>query len=741
MRLLAFLLAAVVPAAAAELRFRTQEIQRDFGVVYAVLTADVNKDGKLDIVALNPTQLVWYQNPGWEKHVILDGKTRKDNVCMAAHDIDRDGKLDFAVGADWQPTNTAAGGSLQWTDQKGNVVPLGEEPTLHRIRFGDVDGDGEKELVVVPLHGRGTKGPGWDGAGARILVLYPPRNPAKEPWRTEVADSSLHIVHNFILTDFDGAKGDEIIAASRDGLFVIQKTAGAWSKRQLGEGAPGEIKMGMVNGLQRAIATVEPWHGNGVVIYEEPAPKMDPQAAPPLRGPKKWDGKMWPRQFIEERLAQAHALGWGDMDGDGADELAVGWRDKNFGVAVYGRSQAGKWSRMALVDDGGMATEDLEVADLNGDGLADIIGVGRKTANVRIYWNETKPAWRFHEVTRGFANHTAIAADFTGDGKKDIIVNDQTNKKTILYVAPSWKPVVLHEGNWAIHSEAFDVDGDGDIDWIGGQYSPGLIYWLERPKNPLRDKWKYHVVDSTERGGVNGVHGLMAGDIDGDGKPDLVGNSGQPTGTFPNSIAWFKPPKWERTVFAMKDAPGLSHYMGIGDVNGDKRADIAVGAKIGADGNYFAWWEAPADPRQAGWKKHLIADKQPGATNIAIFDVNGDGKNDFFATRGHGFGVVWFEAPGWTAHEVDSELGGPHDLAVGDIDGDGDTDAVTCAKDSHIVAWFENDGKGRFTRHDIWYGNAAYDIRLVDLDSDGDLDVLVAGQNTQNVIWMENRRK
>ncbi|MBM3765113.1 MAG: VCBS repeat-containing protein [Acidobacteria bacterium] len=744
---IAVLLAAALPLAA-QLSFRTQEIQKDFGVVYAVITADVNKDGKPDIVAINPTQLVWYQNPTWEKHVILDGKTKKDNVCVAAHDIDRDGKLDFAVGADWQPTNTAGGGSLQWTDQAGNVVPLGDEPTLHRIRFGDVDGDGSKELIVVPLHGRGNKAPNWEGDGARILVLYPPANPAKDKWRTEVADASLHIVHNFIVTDFDGEKGEEIIAASRDGLFVIKKQGGTWSKQQLGEGSPGEIKLGMINGLQRAIATVEPWHGNGLVIYEEPAPKMDPQGAPPKRGPQPWNGKMWPRQFIEERLAQAHALGWGDFDGDGADDLAAGWRDRNFGVAIYQRDRQGKWARTQLVDDGGMATEDLAIDDFNGDGLADIVAVGRKTANVRICWNETKRKWKFHEVTKGFTNHTAIAADFTGDGKKDIIVNDQTNKRTILYTAPDWKQRVLHEGAWAIHSEAFDIDGDGDIDWIGGQYSPGLIFWLERPKDPLRDAWKYHLIDSHETGGVNGVHGLLIGDIDRDGKPDLIGNSGQPTGAFPNSIAWFKAPRnvrnakqWERTLFADKDAPGLSHYMGFGDVNGDGRPDLAGAAKTGKDGNWFAWWEAPANPRQSGWKKHLLSANEPGATNISIADLNGDGKNEFFATRGHGFGAVWFEAPNWTRHEIDTELGGPHDLALGDIDGDGDIDAVTCGKDSHIVAIFENDGRGNFTRRDIWHGNAAYDIRLTDMDNDGDLDVLVAGQNTQNVFWLENKRK
>lgn len=730
-----------------QIRFRAQEIQKDFGVVYAVLTADVNNDGKPDIVAINPTELVWYQNPTWDKHVIMSAKTKKDNVCVAAHDVDGDGRLDFALGADWQPTNTSGGGSLQWVDSKGNVYPLGEEPTAHRMRWGDVDGDGDKELVVAPLHGRGNKGPEWEGAGARILVMHPSKDPAREAWKTEVADDSLHIVHNLIVTDFDGEKGDEIIAASRDGLYVIKKSGGVWSKKLLGEGKPGEVKMGKINGLQRAIATVEPWHGNGVVIYEEPAPAMNPQAAPPKIGPKAWDGKPWPRRVIEEQLAGAHALGFGDFDGDGGEELAVGWREKNFGIAVYGRSRTGVWARSATVDDGGMATEDLTVEDLNGDGLAEIIGVGRKTANIKIYWNETKRAWKPHVVAKGFPVHTAIAADFTGDGKKDIIANNQRDKKTILYVAPDWKPVVIDEGHWAIHSEVFDVDGDGDLDWIGADYQPGYIWWLERPRNPLTDEWVHHHIDSHAAGGVNGVHGLLIGDIDRDGKPDLIGNSAQPVGAFPSSLAWFKvPPKpreakgWIRTLFADKDAPGLSHYLGFGDVNGDGRPDLASAAKVGEDGNWFAWWEAPANPRQNGWKKHLIAANQPGATNIAIVDVNGDGKKDFLATRGHGFGVVWYEAPDWRPHEMDSELGGPHDLAVGDIDGDGYIDAVTCAKDSQVVAWFENDGKGNFTRHDIWYGNAAYDIRLVDMDGDGDLDVLVAGQNTENVIWFENRR-
>ena len=132
----------------AELRFRAQEIQKDFGVVYAVTTADINGDGKPDIVAINPTQVVWYENPTWDKHVILDGVSKKDNVALAVYDVDGDGQADVALGADWQPTNTNGGGSLQWLGRKNGAwkfTPLGQEPTLHRIRFGDVDGDGKKE--------------------------------------------------------------------------------------------------------------------------------------------------------------------------------------------------------------------------------------------------------------------------------------------------------------------------------------------------------------------------------------------------------------------------------------------------------------------------------------------------------------------------------------------------------------------------------------------------------------------
>lgn len=122
-------------------------------------------------------------------------------------------------------------------------------------------------------------------------------------------------------------------------------------------------------------------------------------------------------------------------------------------------------------------------------------------------------------------------------------------------------------------------------------------------------------------------------------------------------------------------------------------------------------------------------------------DVNRDGKTDFVASRGHGFGVVWFEAPSWAEHVIDAVVGGPHSLGVADIDDDGDPDVVTCGKNSRQVIWYSNDGRGNFTQHLIWDGQSAYDLRLIDMDGDGDLDVLLAGEQSNNVVWFENPLK
>lgn len=377
--------------------FRTQEIETTFKVGYAVIAVDINGDGKKDIVVVDADRIVWYENPTWKRRVIIQGQTKPDNVCIAAADIDGDGQIDLAVGADWKPFNTKAGGTLQWLkrgktlDEPWTLYPIDEEPTVHRIRFADVLGEGKPQLINVPLMGResSAKNNWTDGKPVRIIAYKIPKDPTKDRWEQVVLDESLHVIHNFIPVPAADGKRSDVLIASYEGVSLITKSGDKFTTKHLGEGnqanpkanrGASEIKQGKLKNGKKYIATIEPWHGNQVVVYTEPADAT----------------KLWDRHVIDEQLKWGHGVWVADLDGDGDDELIIGVRDdlsgkpgEKCGVRIYKCTDGtgAKWARK-IIDDGGVAVEDLTAADLDGDGKIDIIAVGRKTGNCRIYWNE-----------------------------------------------------------------------------------------------------------------------------------------------------------------------------------------------------------------------------------------------------------------------------------------------------------------------------------------------------------------
>lgn len=377
--------------------FKMREIETGLDVGYAVTLVDVDGDGKKDIVVVDSARVIWFQNPTWKQRTIIKGGTKPHNVCIDAHDIDGDGQIDFALGADWKPFNTKTGGTIQWLkrgktlDDPWSIHPIDEEPTVHRIRFGDVDGDGKPELISAPLMGRGaTAKNNWmDGSPVRVTAYKIPNDPVKDRWQPIVLDENLHVIHNFQPIAGHRGKAMDIITASYEGVSLLTEKEGKWTNRKLGTGnqdnpksnrGASEIKMGTLKSGKKVIATIEPWHGFQVVVYSEPEGKDE----------------LWHRTMVDDQLKWGHAVWFADLDGDGGDELIIGVRDDKDkewrrGVRIYKENDGigRKWER-TIIENGGVAVEDLAAADLDGDGDIDIVAVGRQTHNARIYWNLSK---------------------------------------------------------------------------------------------------------------------------------------------------------------------------------------------------------------------------------------------------------------------------------------------------------------------------------------------------------------
>lgn len=350
--------------------FSEETIDPEIEIGYGLAIGDVDGDGDKDILLADKSDFVWYRNPDWQRFTMVSGLTVRDNVCIAAEDIDGDGSVEVAVGGQWNPGETsdeAESGSVHFLIRPDDpttewaTVKLPHEPTVHRMRWVRGSDDAFR-LVVLPLHGRGNVS--GEGAGVRVLAYTPPSAPKTMPWESVVVDSSMHMTHNMDVVS--SASGSTLFVAGKEGVLEISPDGTKTATGAALKSGAGEVRVGA-----DYLATIEPIHGTHLVAYQR--------------------GDTQQSTLLDSTLAQGHALAIADMTGQGTESIIAGWRNPNASGRVgiklfYPEGEA--WQTI-MIDDNGMAAEDLKAADLDGDGLPEIIAAGRATKNLKIYWNRS----------------------------------------------------------------------------------------------------------------------------------------------------------------------------------------------------------------------------------------------------------------------------------------------------------------------------------------------------------------
>lgn len=348
-----------------------------------------------------------------------------------------------------------------------------------------------------------------------------------------------------------------------------------------------------------------------------------------------------------------------------------------------------------------------------------------------------------------FRSEGVAVGDFNGDGRMDVAAGSvyyaapDWQMHSILEAPAEYDPKGYSN---SFANFADDLNGDGWTDLIVVDFPGAETWWFENPQTAA-GPWKRHVATP-----VTNNESPTYLDLDGDGRRELVlGFSPDPQDfDGPRRQMGIVRPgadvdqPWSISAISAAAAPGttrFSHGLGVGDINGDGRQDVL--AKEG-------WWEAPAAAAPDAWTFHPAGFGE-NCAQMYVYDFDGDGDGDVLSSSAHQVGMWWHEqaADGWRTHEIDRSFSQTHALCFADINGDelpdfitgkrwwahgptGDVDPQAPA----VMFWFElgrEEGKPVWTAHQFDHDSGVgTQFEVADVNGDGLLDVVTANKKGAN---------
>ena len=382
-----------------------------------------------------------------------------------------------------------------------------------------------------------------------------------------------------------------------------------------------------------------------------------------------------------------------------------------------GEAAGEAWKRHTI-DDSSRGADGVRLADVNRDGLPDIVTPWEQGGAIRVYLNpghdKSRKKWPMIEVGNVGSPEDAVFVDLDGDGATDVVSSCEGGEKTVFaHWAPTEKGAYMDGREW--HTEAFastkkkqawmfclpmQIDGKRGVDLVVGSKGANAgIGWLQSPENARNmEQWKYHRLDD-----AGWIMSLIAYDFDADGDEDILlsdrkgKNAGVRILENPGAAEAAKGLHWRSQNVGGNGKEVM--FLALGDLDGDGTSDILASTR---NDHFELFFE---EKGRRGWTSSELAIPfaMPHGKSVAIGDLNLDGRVDLVSTNRRApedRSVIWMESKtprsgdldDWKVHDIGGTEGSKFDLIeLLDLDGDGDLDVLTCEEVANLgVFWYEN---------------------------------------------------